>query len=217
MVVADVTPVGHGPDRPDKDGKPQKPKPLMNPNVAIELGYAYGKVSTESFLAVLNEAYGNVDSLPFDLIHRRHPVVYNLKEEAAKAEIESEKKKLIQQFVAALGPYLAGAAPASPAPQYAVDNLATLRSAAITDILNGKVSSDAELKIWEAKDETWQNSVLTVLRKHFSKAEVLGFEYLGVIQQVGFPHSFNNEHAFRLMTVAKRLSILEDIIRRYTR
>src|SRR5260221_5967170 len=73
VVVADVTPVGRGPDRPDKDGKPQKPKPLMNPNVAIELGYAYGKLSTESFLAVINEAYGNVDSLPFDIIHRRYP------------------------------------------------------------------------------------------------------------------------------------------------
>ena len=102
-------------------------------------------------------------------------------------------------------------------PQHVIDDLAALRSTAVMEILNGKVSSDAELKIWEAKDETWQNSVLTVLRKHFSKAEVLGFEYLGVIQQVGFPHSFNNEHAFRLMTVAKRLSILEDIIRRYTR
>ena len=65
VVVADVTPVGRGPDRPDKDGKPQNPKPLMNPNVAIELGYAYGKLNTESFLAVLNEAYGDVDSLPF--------------------------------------------------------------------------------------------------------------------------------------------------------
>jgi hypothetical protein len=102
-------------------------------------------------------------------------------------------------------------------PQRVIDDLAALRSRAIAEILNAKVSSDAELKTWEAKDEAWQNSVLGVLRKHFAKAEVLGFEYLGVIQQVGFPHSFSNEHAFRLMTVAKRLSILEDIIRRYTR
>jgi hypothetical protein len=49
VVVADVTPIGRGPDRPDKDGKPLEPKPLMNPNVAIELGYAFGKLGTESF------------------------------------------------------------------------------------------------------------------------------------------------------------------------
>jgi hypothetical protein len=118
VVVADVTPVGRGPDRPDKDGKPLKPKPLMNPNVAIELGYAYGKLSTESFLAVLNEAYGDVDSLPFDIIHRRHPIVYNLKEGATKTEIEREKKKLIQQFANALKPYLTGATTVSQAPSF---------------------------------------------------------------------------------------------------
>jgi len=102
-------------------------------------------------------------------------------------------------------------------PQRVIDGLAVLRSTAIQEILNGKVSSDVELKAWEAKEEGWQQDVLVVLRKHFPKAEVLGFEYLGVIQQAVFPHAFNNEHAFRLMTVAKRLSILEDIIRRHTR
>src|SRR5260221_5315209 len=53
--------------RSDKDGKPQEPKPLMNPNVAIELGYAFGKLGTESFLPILNKAYGDESSLPFDI------------------------------------------------------------------------------------------------------------------------------------------------------
>jgi hypothetical protein len=102
-------------------------------------------------------------------------------------------------------------------PQRVIDGLAVLRSTAIRDILNEKVSTDAELNAWEAKEVGWQQKVLAVLKEHFPEAEVLGFEYLGVIQQVGFPHAFNNEHAFRLMTVSKRLSILEDIIRRHTR
>jgi hypothetical protein len=39
----------------EEEGKP--PKPLMNPNVAIELGYAYGKLATDCFLPVLNLSY----------------------------------------------------------------------------------------------------------------------------------------------------------------
>src|SRR5579871_1781534 len=116
VVVADVTPVGCGPDRPDKDGTPEKPKPLMNPNVAIELGYAYGKLGTDCFVPVLNKAYGDAESLPFDVIHRRHPIAYNLKEGASKENIASEKAKLVAQFVTALEPYLASAAPAIETP-----------------------------------------------------------------------------------------------------
>jgi hypothetical protein len=80
VIVADVTPVGRGPDLPPKDGTPQDPKPLINSNIAIELGYTYGKLGTDSFLAVLNKAYGDEEGLPFDIIHRRHPIEYRLKE-----------------------------------------------------------------------------------------------------------------------------------------
>src|SRR5689334_11472289 len=62
VVVADVTPVGTA---PAKEG--ETPKPLMNPNVAIELGYAFGKLGTDCFLPVLNTAFGNVQGLPFDI------------------------------------------------------------------------------------------------------------------------------------------------------
>jgi hypothetical protein len=107
VIVADVTPVGRGPELPAKDGEPQNLKPLINSNVAIELGYAYGKLGTDSFLAVLNKAYGDEDGLPFDIIHRHHPIEYQLKEGATKDEIATEKKKLADQFVVALEPYLA--------------------------------------------------------------------------------------------------------------
>jgi len=102
-------------------------------------------------------------------------------------------------------------------PQRVIDELAGLRSSAIHEILNGEVKSDTELAVWEKKEDAWRDKVLDILRKRFPMAEVLGFEFLGVIQQVGFPHSFNNQHAFRLMMFAKRLSILEDIIRRHTK
>lgn len=102
-------------------------------------------------------------------------------------------------------------------PQVIVDQLAELRSKAIHDILNRTVINDAELATFKSTHETWRKQVLELLEKHFPTAEALGFERLGVIPQVGFVHSFNNEHAFELMMFAKRLSILEDIIRRYMR
>jgi hypothetical protein len=117
VVVADVTPIGRGPDRPPKDGKRQQAKPLINSNVAIELGYAYGKLGTDAFIPVLNKAYGDEDGLPFDIAHRRHPIEYDLKAGATTEEIEKEKKKLVEQFVIALKPYLANM-PAASVPRF---------------------------------------------------------------------------------------------------
>lgn len=102
-------------------------------------------------------------------------------------------------------------------PQAIVDQLAMLRSDAIHNILNKEVTNDTELVAFKSTNEKWRNDVLGLLQKHFPTAEALGFERLGVIPQVGFVHSYNNEHTFELMMFAKRLSILEDIIRRYTR
>jgi hypothetical protein len=102
-------------------------------------------------------------------------------------------------------------------PQKVVDELAELRVDGLIHILNGKVTDDASLKTWEARHEKWCQDVLSILRKHFPKAEVLGFETLGVIYPVSFPFSFNNEHAHELSMFHKRINIVEDIIRRYTR
>lgn len=102
-------------------------------------------------------------------------------------------------------------------PQSVVDALAELRKTAIDKILNGRVTSPQEFKAWEAEQSEWRESVSALLKEHFSKAEVLGFQSLGVFQPATFPHAFNNEHNFKLNKLAKRLSALEDIIRRHTR
>jgi hypothetical protein len=112
VVVADVTPIGTA---PAEEGQP--PKPLMNANVAIELGYAFGKLGTDCFLPVLNLAYGDVESLPFDIAHRRHPISFTLATGAVRADIEREKTQLVGQFVIALEPYLSGP-PAVAAPTF---------------------------------------------------------------------------------------------------
>ncbi|MGA8498166.1 MAG: hypothetical protein WB764_21960 [Xanthobacteraceae bacterium] len=102
VLVADVTPVG------SSAATSASQKSLMNPNVAIELGYAFGKIGTDRFLPVLNLAFGDVADLPFDIAHRRRPIVYNLLPTASPHEIEEEKRKLTTQFITALEPYIIG-------------------------------------------------------------------------------------------------------------
>jgi hypothetical protein len=100
IFIADVTPVGK------TSGKGSK-KPIMNPNVAIELGYAIKALTWANCLGVMNLAYGKVDDLPFD-IHRTRswPVTYTLKAGASKEEIDAARKVLADAFYLKLRPFL---------------------------------------------------------------------------------------------------------------
>ena len=102
-------------------------------------------------------------------------------------------------------------------PQSVVDALAELRKTAVDKILNGRVTNPQEFRAWEEEERAWPQSVIDLLEEHFAKAEVLGFQSLGVFEPGTFPHAFNNEHNYQLNKLAKRLSVLEDIIRRHTR
>jgi len=78
VFVGDVTPVGKGSITTADDGNVRDGKPLMNPNVAIELGYAIGRLTDARILMVLNTAYGDRDGLPFDIKHKAGPILYRL-------------------------------------------------------------------------------------------------------------------------------------------
>ena len=106
VFVGDVTPVGKGPPYRTDDGKAPDGKALMNPNVAIELGYALKTLGTEHVLMVMNNHYGKREDLPFDLGHKGGPIFYKLAPDASKAEIEAEHKKLVAVLVEALGMYV---------------------------------------------------------------------------------------------------------------
>ena len=97
VVVADVSLVATG-----KEGKKH-----INSNVAIELGYTYGKLGDEAVLKVMNTQFGQADDLPFDLRTRRHPVQYSLEPDADADTIASEQKKLAGQLAVILKQYLA--------------------------------------------------------------------------------------------------------------
>lgn len=97
VVVADVSLVGTG-----RVGKKH-----INSNVAIELGYTYGKLGDEAVLKVMNTQYGLATDLPFDLRTRRHPVQYHLEPNADASTISAEQKKLAGELASILKLYLA--------------------------------------------------------------------------------------------------------------
>ena len=70
VAVSDLTFVGRR-----EDGRP-----IPNPNVLIEYGYALKKPGATRIFAVMNEAYGEASnqSLPFNLAHVRFPIRYSL-------------------------------------------------------------------------------------------------------------------------------------------
>jgi hypothetical protein len=115
VVVADVTLVGGCPAAED-----EKPKKLINSNVAIELGYALHALTFRKVLMVFNAHYGPHEELPFDLRHRGGAIVFQLAPQADRAAIAAEKKILIQRLVAALKLCLTQTAPppaAEPFPE----------------------------------------------------------------------------------------------------
>jgi hypothetical protein len=97
VVVADVT----------LTGKTDRGKPLINSNVAIELGYALRAHGDDVLLKVMNTAFGGPEDLPFDLRHRRWPVRYNLPSGSDKAAREKVLKELAGELKHVIAAYVA--------------------------------------------------------------------------------------------------------------
>ncbi|TCA23613.1 hypothetical protein E0H70_28175 [Rhizobium leguminosarum bv. viciae] len=76
VFVGDVTTVG----------KPQGGRELPNPNVLIELGWAWAHLSHENIILVANSHYGQAkpEKLPFDIRHRRAVIFYKLAKDARR-------------------------------------------------------------------------------------------------------------------------------------
>jgi hypothetical protein len=79
----------------------------MNPNVAIELGYALKTLTDRKILMILNTWYGGREFLPFDLTHKAGPIFYSLAPNADKATRNIEAESLTRRLVGALRPYIA--------------------------------------------------------------------------------------------------------------
>jgi hypothetical protein len=97
VFIADVTPVGKN---------VESDRPLLNSNVAIELGYALAKLGDARMLMVLNTHFGERESLPFDLRHKAGPIMFKLGPTADKDERKRAGTELIRDLKTALKVYI---------------------------------------------------------------------------------------------------------------
>ena len=87
-------------------GKTFSGKYCSNPNVLIELGYALSSLTDICIINLMNTSYGSPNgNLPFDLAHKRWPIIYMLCDEnsAAKASV---KTTLVEKLANAIKPIL---------------------------------------------------------------------------------------------------------------
>ncbi|MDH5389320.1 MAG: nucleotide-binding protein [Gammaproteobacteria bacterium] len=66
-----------------------------NPNVLIELGYAVGELGWHKIILVMNEVYGGVECLPFDLRGRK-VLIYRI---TSEAEHKAEERKKVSSIL----------------------------------------------------------------------------------------------------------------------
>lgn len=92
VVVCDLTLTG---SVSTSDGRSKK---SVNSNVAVEFGYALKALGSERIVGVINEAFGLVNELPFDLAHRGGAKRYHLNSGATGAEIAAARKQLKAQL-----------------------------------------------------------------------------------------------------------------------
>lgn len=87
-------------------------RPTPNPNVLIEYGWALKSLGFSRLIPVMNTAYGEptAESMPFDLRHLRHPILFSLPEDASAEDIAAVKADLAKALRVALGAILNSAA-----------------------------------------------------------------------------------------------------------
>jgi hypothetical protein len=111
VFIADVTPVSVIPRQTESSSENKSEKRNMNPNVAIELGYAMHALSDQKILMVLNDWYGGREFLPFDLGHKAGPITFKLRPDATSAERRAVAVQLTGDLVVALRPYVQASPP----------------------------------------------------------------------------------------------------------
>lgn len=79
-------------------------RPMPNPNVLVEYGWALKSRSYGRIICVVNIAYGEPaeSTMPFNMSHLRWPIQYNLPDSADAAVVSQARAKLAGQLKAAL-------------------------------------------------------------------------------------------------------------------
>jgi hypothetical protein len=66
------------------------------------LGFALGMLSDSRLIMVLNSAYGDRNTLPFDLRHKAGPIIFTLQANATKVDFQAVKTNLVNDLKVAL-------------------------------------------------------------------------------------------------------------------
>ena len=92
VVVADLTIIN------PKEVRRTDERPVCNPNVLFELGYAFGALDPQVMVGVFNTTFGEIEELPFDLRPKRL-MTYRLSADDEKAK---SRQKLVDELAAAI-------------------------------------------------------------------------------------------------------------------
>ncbi len=77
-----------------------------NPNVLIEMGYALKSLGDRRVINIINSSFGTPkENLPFDIAHKRWPIIYSLNEDSYKNKA-GVRKELVASLKSALYPYI---------------------------------------------------------------------------------------------------------------
>ena len=74
-----------------------KQRSFPNPNVLIELGYAWNRLGLDNLILVINEAYGEVEKMPFNILQNRK-IRYFLTENSEQSERDKTTKSMTEGF-----------------------------------------------------------------------------------------------------------------------
>jgi hypothetical protein len=96
-------------------GRTDAGKPIPNPNVLIEYGWALKELSHASIVPVMNTAFGDPDekTMPFDMRHLRHPTTYCLRTEDEPARKSRVEETLVEDMAQNLKLALSAKQPSS--------------------------------------------------------------------------------------------------------
>jgi hypothetical protein len=85
-------------------GKSVVGRPVPNPNVLIEYGWALKSIGHNRIIPVINTFYGEPTeaNLPFDMRHLRRPLTYHLNERANDEERRRVKETLVKELANAI-------------------------------------------------------------------------------------------------------------------
>lgn len=158
-----------------------------NPNVLIELGYAFSEIGDSRVISVMNTAYGEPGQLPFDLAHKRWPIQYELDEsnldkksadfKKIKSQVTSEIYNAVRLVVSAnTGKVSETYGPTSP-PSFAY--------------IEGCIISSDPRADWEVISTNWETTAVS--KKDVNLRLVVSSEDDG-IQNADFKEPWANCH-----------------------